>query len=153
MQKGFSLIEIMVVIAIIGILAYIGIPAYQDYMIRSRIIDGLNILQSYKVPIAEYYNINGSLPTASNQFMDPNPILSEYMDSISYDFTASKTWIYLSFKGDAMGEVAGKKVALVAETSLVRDGIVWTCTTHATDTINYKYMPKSCKSFTEYMGG
>jgi type IV pilus assembly protein PilA len=63
-QKGFTLIELMIVVAIIGILAAIAIPAYQDYTIRSQVTEGLNLASAVKASVAEYYAQNGTWPTA-----------------------------------------------------------------------------------------
>jgi type IV pilus assembly protein PilA len=63
-QKGFTLIELMIVVAIIGILAAIAIPAYQDYTVRSQVTEGLNLASSIKAEVAEYYAQYGSWPTA-----------------------------------------------------------------------------------------
>src|ERR1700750_744654 len=63
-QKGFTLIELMIVIAIIGILAAIAIPAYQDYTIRSQVTEGLNLAGSIKAEVAEYFAQNGAWPTS-----------------------------------------------------------------------------------------
>ena len=63
-QKGFTLIELMIVVAIIGILAAIAIPAYQDYTIRSQVTEGLNLAASVKAEVAEYYAQYGAWPTA-----------------------------------------------------------------------------------------
>lgn len=62
-QKGFTLIELMIVIAIIGILAAIAIPAYQNYTIRSQVTEGLSLADGWKTAVSEYYDQNGAFPT------------------------------------------------------------------------------------------
>jgi type IV pilus assembly protein PilA len=64
LQKGFTLIELMIVVAIIGILAAIAIPAYQDYTIRAQVTEGLNLIDGVKVAVADYYTQNGVYPAA-----------------------------------------------------------------------------------------
>jgi type IV pilus assembly protein PilA len=64
-QKGFTLIELMIVIAIIGILAAIAIPAYQNYTIRAQVTEGLSLADSYKTAVAEYFQNNGTWPTGA----------------------------------------------------------------------------------------
>src|ERR1700677_3675390 len=64
-QKGFTLIELMIVIAIIGILAAIAIPAYQNYTIRSQVTEGLSLADGWKTSISEYYAQNGKFPSGA----------------------------------------------------------------------------------------
>src|ERR1039457_3721873 len=65
-QKGFTLIELMIVIAIIGILAAIAIPAYQNYVIRAQVTEGLTLADGWKTAIAEYYAYTGNWPVQAN---------------------------------------------------------------------------------------
>jgi type IV pilus assembly protein PilA len=65
-QKGFTLIELMIVVAIIGILAAIAIPAYQNYTIRAQVTEGLNLADGWKTGISEYYAQNGAFPTCQS---------------------------------------------------------------------------------------
>ncbi len=64
-QKGFTLIELMIVVAIIGILAAIAIPAYQDYTVRSKVTEGLNLADSAKTSVSEGFQSNGTVGVAS----------------------------------------------------------------------------------------
>src|SRR5471032_140339 len=66
MQQGFTLIELMIVIAIIGILAAIAIPAYQNYTIRAQVTEGLSLAEGWKTSISEYFAQNGAFPTCSS---------------------------------------------------------------------------------------
>ena len=66
LQKGFTLIELMIVIAIIGILAAIAIPAYQNYTIRAQVPEGLSLAAGWKTAVSEFYAQNGAFPVGSN---------------------------------------------------------------------------------------
>jgi len=66
MQKGFTLIELMIVVAIIGILAAVAIPAYQNYVIRGQVTEGLSLAAGWKTAISEFYAQNGTFPTGAS---------------------------------------------------------------------------------------
>ena len=88
-QKGFTLIELMIVIAIIGILAAIAIPAYQNYVIRSQVTEGLSLADSWKTAVGEFFAQYGSFPSgysstgSSTQIAMQNVSSGKYVSSIT----------------------------------------------------------------------
>src|SRR5277367_3504163 len=84
LQKGFTLIELMIVIAIIGILAAIAIPAYQNYVIRSQVTEGLSLADSWKTAVGEFFASYGSFPSSYSATGDANDIAMPAASSGKY---------------------------------------------------------------------
>ena len=158
MQKGFTLIELMIVVAIIGILAAIAIPAYQDYLIRSQVSEGLTMAAAAKAGVAEFYANKGGWPSSNSAAgmgsaadIDGKYVSSiEVLDggiTITYGHEANATKLF------------GQTVGLTPGTSVNGD-VIWKCgqaddpsgwdTTAsaaqlASTSIAGKYLPSSCR--------
>src|SRR5256885_14629631 len=149
LQKGFTLIELMIVVAIIGILAAVAIPAYQDYIARAQVSEAVSLLGSGKTPLTEYYNDKGVWPTAAGSVMGNTA--GKYTGSIamasgggSSAFTAQ---LNATMKASNVNSnITGKSVALYT----TNGGKVWTCAIAGTPVsvgtaLSPKYVPGACK--------
>jgi len=151
-QKGFTLIELMIVIAIIGILAAIAIPAYQDYTIRAQVSEGLSLADGVKTGMVEFYNNRGIFPTANTSagLASPQSILGTYVASVNTGTTGTGAStadgiIAVTFNTTkANAAIHGKVLTLSAITST--GSVQFTCgsSTRGT-TVAAKYLPSSCR--------
>jgi type IV pilus assembly protein PilA len=142
LQKGFTLIELMIVIAIIGILAAIALPAYQDYTVRSKISEGLNMVGAAKLAVAETYDSTGSFKANNTSYGLPlaTSIKGNYVSTI----TATQSTITITYKPTGIGGTPtanGGSLIMVASTTA--GSVEWSCT-RAT-AIVAKYRPANCR--------
>jgi type IV pilus assembly protein PilA len=157
-QKGFTLIELMIVIAIIGILAAIAIPAYQNYTIRSQVTEGLSLADGWKTSISEFYAQHGTFPAGYDSTGSATSIVAaatagKYVGSISvvaggeivinYSGSQANSKLSGSVLGLNPGLDANNDVIWVCGTNVAPTGVTTTAATSAT-TVSAQYLPSSC---------
>jgi len=141
-QQGFTLIELMIVVAIIGILAAIAIPAYQDYTIRAQVSEGLNLSGGAKAAVTEYFQDRGTMP-ANNTIAgiaQPLQIQGKYVLSV----TVAGGVIQVVYGGSAHATIAAAQLLLTPNTAAA-GSVQWTCTTGA-PVIENKHLPAACRT-------
>ncbi|WP_165855409.1 pilin [Marinobacter sp. JSM 1782161] len=146
-QQGFTLIELMIVVAIIGILAAVAIPAYQDYTIRSQVSEGLSLAAGAKTALAEFYNQRGEFPSsnASAGLAGQSTIIGTYVENVNAAYGGGDYGqIEIRYGNDVNATIDDKTLLISAVTS--GGSIAWTCKPGGTDAIDNKYVPTSCRN-------
>jgi len=143
MQQGFTLIELMIVVAIIGILAAIAIPAYQDYVIRSQVSEGSSLADGSKTAIGEFYNQTNRLPpnNSSAGLAQSTSIVGKYVVSVD----ATNGVITAKFS-NATPQEANSKInngTLVFSAVTHAGSISWNC--KGLSSVANKYLPQVCR--------
>ncbi len=131
-QKGFTLIELMIVVAIIGILAAIAIPAYQNYTIRAQVTEGLNLADGWKTGVSEFYAQYGVFPScistaangAANCVAATGASSSKYVLSIAINAGGQ---IQINFGNQANAKLIARPILSLQPGLSANNDVVWVC--------------------------
>ena len=125
LQKGFTLIELMIVVAIIGILAAIAIPAYQDYTIRAQVSEGMNLAAAAKAAVAETFLNRGTAPanrTQAGMSAAASDTSGKYVSSVN----VANGIITITYGGDVNAAIANQTLALTPYVT-PDNSVAWRC--------------------------
>jgi type IV pilus assembly protein PilA len=149
MQKGFTLIELMIVVAIIAILAAIAIPAYQDYITKSQFTESQTVADGLKTPIQEFFNQNGACPAMNatdGLATDPTSYAGKYVAKVQVGTGKTSPTlcpITVTFKSATVAtQLQGKTVVFNGDDK--GGTFVWHCVPDTS--IAQKYLPTACKN-------
>ncbi len=157
-QSGFTLIELMIVVAIIGILASIAIPAYQDYTIRAQVTEAFSLASELKGPIQEYRKERGRLPlnNAAAGVPDPDKLIGNYVTRVEVAQGAINAACRLRLRSR---QREGQIVGLLRDRSVIRTATAGCCRKPEVPkgmepvgenrtNLDRRYLPTSCRSLT-----
>lgn len=138
-QKGFTLIELMIVIAIIGILAVVALPAYQDYTARAQVSEALTLAEGQKSAVTEYRSDRGAWPTNNAMAGVASSISGKYVASV---VVGADGIITATMKKDGVNADISEKTLILKPTD-VAGSFTWTCNG---GTIAQKFRPSTCRN-------
>ncbi len=146
-QQGFTLIELMIVVAIIGILAAIAIPAYQDYTVRAKVGEGINALAPAKLAVSEFYISTGWMPAnITSAAVNATPP-GDYVSAVGYTYvTADTSFLTVTMQADIGGDVTAALNMFRLEAEGSGNGVNWVCAQNTATPIDPKYLPSNCRN-------
>lgn len=140
-QKGFTLIELMIVVAIIGILAAIAIPSYQDYTARAQVSEAVSLAAGFKTGLAEYYQAEGTYPSTLNITAIGTTTSGKYVNTVTLNRVNTDSMTIIStMRADAAQGIRNLTLGIAT----TNGGQTWTCGTVST-TLLAKHRPAGCK--------
>lgn len=136
-QQGFTLIELMIVVAIIGILAAVAIPAYQDYTIRAKVSEAMGLAAAAKTSVSEYRLSTNTYPTTNTEAGISNTIVSKYVSAVG---VSAGGLIDVALNNTSVGTGGTIQFSPTFSNSTVD----WSCSGGGT-TVLAKYLPANCR--------
>lgn len=136
LQKGFTLIELMIVVAIVGILAAVALPAYQNYTIRAQVTELMTLAEGAKTPVAEVYQSTGTLPI-SDSGANYGGAVGKYTTSVA----VGAAGVITATAGGAAHTSLSTKTITLTPVADATGTLVWTCG----GTVDTQYRPSTCK--------
>ncbi|HJU39729.1 MAG TPA: pilin [Tahibacter sp.] len=144
-SSGFTLIELMIVVAIIAILAAIAIPAYQDYVVRAQVTEGMSLATGAKTAVWDYFAQHGAMPTDNAQAGLPAAagIASKYVKTV--EVTNGRVNVTFASGGGFRANSAINNAILALSPLTTAGSIAWGCSPSAGTTVDAKYLPSACR--------
>ncbi|MEM7504780.1 MAG: pilin [Pseudomonadota bacterium] len=146
-QQGFTLIELMIVVAIIGILAAIAIPAYSDYTIRAQVSEGLNLSAAAKAAVTEFFQDRGTFPTGNVNagLAAAATIEGNYVSQVGVGNANGLITITYSNANDQNANTAINAATLILSPVTNQGSLDWNCNGGNILSTNPQWLPAACR--------
>lgn len=142
LQKGFTLVELIIVVAIIGILAAVAIPAYQEWIARDQVSEAVRLSASAKTPLAEYFSNKGTWPLLASDVMGDRA--GKYTSTVSFGSGSGLTTSSITVTAKIKSATVNSRITSGLLNLVTSDGgKTWICTTGSN--LLSKYVPSSCR--------